>query len=551
MKMRIALLVLAGFALHGWAQNAPPPKGVPQGKEWRPPVEGVPSDPGAWDRWVQQYYQIVKVPRGLEYRLGGNLAYPDIRVKALMEIVAEDDQFVYLRNLPLEDPRSAGHRGWLARQRYEAKILEGEDFYADKFVLLADENAAPPPFTARLAWEDLSQGLPTGGLWQMGFDVADLDGDGVVDLVFPPPRKGNPWPSVFLQKRDGWKAWEQVKWPDLPFDYGDVKVADFDGDGRKDIVIVCHFRDSYVLFGNGAGDFTRYVKLPRGNASATYRTVAVADFDRDGRPDIARLAELDIDMGTNVAIQGGLLSVLRSRGKEGFEEMPTEAPAGLFGDQMAVGDFNGDGYPDLVTASHKANNDAYIFLNQGGKRLVKYTHLALPFRAYVLAVAAGKLDGKGPEQVILGIAQSMRREQRPYSFVHAIVAYRLADKTGKLFSQPERKVLFKEDFRETDLFRSLAAADVDGDKRLDIVAGRSDSGLVVLLQNPDGSFLRELNTPRLEMGSPNSVRIVDLSGSGRPHLVVNFSDSQQGLGGVKVWRLSRETKAAPPPSSHH
>ena len=556
MKKNVVFGILAGLVVAALvsAQPGPPPAQAVTTTHPAPPTPqttptgtpGVVGEKDAWDKWVEDYYKILKVRKGLEKRVDATHAYPDPRVPALMEIVNEDDEFIYLRNLPLEDPKSAGYQSWALRQKEEARILALNDFLEDKFVLEHEEISVPPPFTDHIRFEDRSEGLPKQGLWQMGFDVGDFDGDGRLDLVLSPARKGEAHPWILLNKPDGWKVWKDVTWPNIPFDYGDVKVADFDGDGNLDIAIGIHFKDAYVMYGNGKGDFTRHVKLPSANTNVTSRALAIADFNGDGRPDIVKLAELDVDIGTGTQRDKGLITVDLNL-PSGWKVSPATFPPNIYGDHVTVGDFNGDGKPDILITSHKAVNDAFIFLNDGkGTAFPPYRNNALPWQPYLLGVAAASLDGKKPQQAILAVTQSVRPERGEYYRAHGIVAYRLADRRGKLAKQPERRVLYRDEKGDYDLFHDVTVGDLDGDGRPDIVAVRASGEILVLLQDANGNYLVE-RAPELNLGdpTPNSVMIRDLDGDGSANLIVNFSDGRNSPGSVRVWKVVKKTAAGP------
>jgi hypothetical protein len=526
----LAMLVLLTSMLRAGETPAPTPTPAPA------------VDP--WERWLRDYYKIVVVPKGTEMRLGGNLARPHPRINVVMEIVQEDEHNVYLRNLPLEDPRSAGHRYWLLRQAMEARALEREEAWKDAYIIVPDPDLlVPPRFTRALEFVPRSTGLPTSGLWQMNFAPVDWNRDGRVDLVFPPARKGEPHPWVFLQQADGsWKSWSEARWPEGPsYDYGGVAVADFDGDGNLDLALACHFKPSYVLYGDGKGGFSRWVELPRANRSVTSRAVAVADFNRDGRPDIALLAELDLDLTTSESITSGLVNVVLNT-PQGWKLSPATFPQGIFGDHIAVGDLDGDGYPDIVTACHKAGNPYYIFLNrQAGTSFEPYVHKSLPAQAFVFGVAVGSLDGKKPDQLIMAVYQSLRPERGEHYFSHALLAYRLAAKPGQLLPEPQRVVLYADQEAALNSFRDVAVGDLDGDGRLDVVGLRANGELVVLLQQPDGGFALEQQGLGEAGSSPSSVRIFRQGGRG--YLVANFSGEGKVPGGVRVWEVHRRGRA--------
>lgn len=107
--------------------------------------------------------------------------------------------------------------------------------------------------------------------------IADLDGDGALDVVTPAANGV----SVLLNRGNG------VFDPQNAYGAGgnatSVDVADFDGDGDIDLVVTLTDDDSIgVLLNGGAGTFLTPLVYPSaGNADH----VATADFDGDGRPD--------------------------------------------------------------------------------------------------------------------------------------------------------------------------------------------------------------------------------------------------------------------------
>ncbi len=173
--------------------------------------------------------------------------------------------------------------------------------------------------------------------------IGDFDGDGNADLAVA----GGNGNNVTVLMGDGNGGFAAVF---APFPAGthpvSVAVADFNGDGNQDLAVANNLSNNLtILLGDGKGGF---VAAPGGPfpAGTSPQSVAVGDFNGDGTPDLA------------VADNGGAsVSVLVGDGNGGF------TPAG--GSPFAAGpnpafvtveDFNGDGKPDLLIADTAGNN---------------------------------------------------------------------------------------------------------------------------------------------------------------------------------------------------
>ncbi len=117
-----------------------------------------------------------------------------------------------------------------------------------------------------------------------------------------------------------------------------VILGDFNGDGVLDIAAT---RDKvWILLGNGDGTF-QPAKSYLGSEVAPINGLASGDFNKDGKLDLA-VASADS--------QGGGLNILLGNG-DGTFQRPVIYPAGPFPVTVAVADFNGDGSPDVAVAS--------------------------------------------------------------------------------------------------------------------------------------------------------------------------------------------------------
>jgi hypothetical protein len=212
--------------------------------------------------------------------------------------------------------------------------------------------------------------------------VGDFNGDGFQDLATA--NFGDNTVTVLLGNGSGgFKAA-----PGSPFPAGTnpafLAVGDFNQDGIQDLATANYLSNNVtVLLGNGLGGFTAASSSPF-PVGANPIGVAVADFNADGFQDLA------------IANNAGLsVTVLLGNGSGGFTADPgSPFPVGTFPDAVAVGDFNVDGIPDLATANYTNNNVAVLL---GGKSGEFTAATGSPFTVGVLDgfVAVGDFNGDG------------------------------------------------------------------------------------------------------------------------------------------------------------
>ncbi len=156
--------------------------------------------------------------------------------------------------------------------------------------------------------------------------------------------------------------------------YTDMGCGDFNGDGHQDFFIVrCTMGDSpcdttssvpsitQMFLGKGNGTFQppySFLSTPSSLAAINWwgtSAFAIYDWNKDGKPDIiATMANTTGDASVFVMLNNGAaqptfntrIPLLPTSGKLGFS---AKIPG------IAVGDVNGDGYPDLVIGSPDTN----------------------------------------------------------------------------------------------------------------------------------------------------------------------------------------------------
>lgn len=172
---------------------------------------------------------------------------------------------------------------------------------------------------------------------------ADFNGDGLVDFMLV--HDGGCY--TYLNKGSGTSytgfttpvADVNVKSSDL------IDMGDFNGDGIPDFVM---FSDGKLTIatGNGDGHFTKSqaqtIKgLDKSGFSTDYSQTIVYDFDNDGKSDLM-LAKADKSKGNTFWLRSAGSSFELKR--KASSTRRSDSTYGYF----ALGDFNGDGYPEVM-----------------------------------------------------------------------------------------------------------------------------------------------------------------------------------------------------------
>jgi hypothetical protein len=187
------------------------------------------------------------------------------------------------------------------------------------------------------------------GEFPVSVAIGDLNGDGLLDLATANGAEGAHTVSVLLNRGDGTLQAKR----DYGVGYGipnSVAIADLNGDGKPDLATANggDFGNSVsVLLGRGGGSFR-----PKREYRVGSRSVAIGDLNGDRKPDLA------------TANTGRTVSVLANRGDGSFQ-VKLDYATGAFPVSVAIGDLNGDGKRDMATANSSANTVS-VLLNRPG-----------------------------------------------------------------------------------------------------------------------------------------------------------------------------------------
>jgi RHS repeat-associated protein len=330
--------------------------------------------------------------------------------------------------------------------------------------------STPPDPNGSLFTQGTSYDLLSG---TSAFALGDVDGDQTIDLIVT--NSGDRSVSVLLGKGNGtFDVSTQAEYGviDRP---SAVTIGDLNGDGKVDLVTTNTSNNSVsVLLGNGDGTFaaaTRYGAGPRP------KSLALGDLDKDG--------DLDIAIANQTS---GTVSILNGNGNGTFAA-PVAFNAGAGAAQVNIADLDQDGNLDLVTMNTTDSNIA-VLLGLGNGSFDVPATIALADAPSAMAVA--DIDGDGKLDIVVATD---------------------ADNVDNLFvlqGQGDGNFVSGAAYELGGVAISLALADVNQDKQLDIIigSGYGVSGVVTLPGRGDGTFGTALLSDIGE--NPQFVAVADL-----------------------------------------
>lgn len=270
-----------------------------------------------------------------------------------------------------------------------------------------------------------------------------------------------------------------------------LAVADVNNDGKADVLTANQSGSTVgVLLGNGNGTFQAVATYSTGAASNP-ADIAVADVNGDGRPDL-----LTANYGSNSA------GVLLGNGNGTFQAavaLATGVPGGV-PTGIAVTDITGDGKLDLITA----NSFGYtisVFAGTGtGTFQVPVSYAVSATAAAPLDVTVADLNADGKPEVLVASAGS--------NTVTVLVGM-----GGGSFQPGPYAVGLGASFTPF----GVAAGDVNGDGRPDVVTANSGNSTVSVLLNQGTSLGAAVSFQN--SGAPTNIAVADLNQDGRVDLL--------------------------------
>jgi len=268
-----------------------------------------------------------------------------------------------------------------------------------------------------------------------------------------------------------------------------VVAADLNGDGKPDLVANNSDNVLTVLTNDGSGLFLNSATVTTGPAGSLTFDVVAVDVNGDGRLDLvcANYLTDTLAVFTNSATGIHFYSAL-------------VLAAGSRPIWVAAADMNGDGKPDLITANYNANSVTVCTNNGSGVFSVKGTVVAGPNPR---RVTVADLNGDGKPDLVVANA-----------FIHQLTLL-TNNGSGSLGAYASAGV-------DLGGAGDVVMADVNGDGRPDLISANSTNNTLTVITNSSTSPAFAYNatlTLSAAVCQPFSVAAADLNGDGKLDLV--------------------------------
>jgi FG-GAP-like repeat len=363
-------------------------------------------------------------------------------------------------------------------------------------------------------------------LFGNNYDVGDFNGDGSLDLA------GAGGPAAKVRLNNGAGAFGALaEYPVGGGNSQDLAAGDFNGDGRVDLVLTINDPQIGVslLRGNGDGTFAAPVTFPNTSGFDSPAVDAV-DLNNDGKLDVVIAHE--IACYTAPCVTTDLISVMIGNG-DGTFQPSREIPVGRGMSEIAVGDYNRDGFKDLAIAG--TQGQVYRMYGVGDGTFVQQpTLIAVVDQSFipVTDIDVADFNGDSIQDLVAAVPHNGSRTailigNADGTFRPSVVL------TSPTLNQPQQQ----------------AVADYNGDGFHDLALslGDGNQGLMQIRNgNGDGTFQAPVTylvpPPTSSLGGI-FILSANLNGDAKPDIVLNIGGAFPSFA-----VLLNSTGQAPPPT---
>jgi hypothetical protein len=329
-------------------------------------------------------------------------------------------------------------------------------------------------------------------------EIANLNGDSKLDIVVANEQSND----VTILLGDGKGGFIQAKGSPFPAGHApnDIAIGDFNRDGRLDLAFANHEQKYLtVLLGDGQGGFTPAPNSPFAvEVKPHTHGVASADLNGDG----------NLDLVTD-SWQTDQVEVLFGDGRGNFR-MP-----GLFFavgkhpyQRVRVADVNGDGKADIITTNLEGDN-VTILLGEDKGGFKPSVGSPFPCGDSPFNFAAGDVNNDGKLDLAIINSPGSTADRRGQDGLTIL----LGDGAGGF------KMMVGSPFATGKLPNLAAIGDVNGDRVADIAVSSPEGNNITLFLMSSKSNVASSSTITIS-GKPKGLAIRDLNGDGKADIVV-------------------------------
>lgn len=311
--------------------------------------------------------------------------------------------------------------------------------------------------------------------------AADMNGDGRMDLISANYNDH----TLTVLTNNGNSIFGLSATITANFNPSFVVAADVNADGRLDLVCSALGASKVLVFTNSASGV--FGGSSTNGVGAVTVAVTVGDVNGDGRPDIV-CANQNSDT----------LTVLTNRSGGYFTNAATlPVPVNAFPSSVVLADVNGDGINDLVCANRSLAT-VQVFTNNGSGSFA--TKVTVGVGNLPICVAAMDVNGDGRMEFVTANSGG------------SSLTVLTNDGSGILISNATVSVGNSPQF--------VTAADLNGDGRTDLIsANNTGNSLTVVTNNGTGGFGLYATLATGAGSGPGAVAAADLNGDGRLDLI--------------------------------